>query len=80
MDITSFMTWFVGQVVNIFKWFFNLLDSITMFGFSILDVLIACFILLPIGIQLFIAIVKVPGREFNRSVKSADRSKRKGDT
>ncbi len=79
MDITTFMTWFIGQVVNIFKWFFALLDSITLFGFSILDVLISCFIILPIGIHLFIAIVKVPVRD-DRSVKSSDRSKRKGDS
>lgn len=48
MDITEFMSWFVNQVVNMFSWFFNLLDSITFAGTSVLKVLIALMILSPL--------------------------------
>ncbi len=77
MDITNFMTWFIQQFLNFISWFFTTLDSISMFGFSMLDFLLAM-ILLPVGVQLFIAIVKVPGRETERALKSSERANRKG--
>lgn len=80
MDITNFMTWFVSQVVNIFTWLFNLLDSITMFGFSILDLLIAALILLPIGIQLFLAVIKTSNNSVDRSVRSTLDKKKGSDS
>ena len=48
MEITNFMTWFVSQVVNIFTWCFNLLDSITFGGTSLLKVMITIMILVPL--------------------------------
>lgn len=48
MDISNFMSWFITQVVNIFKWFFNLLDSITFGGTSLLKVLVTIVILVPL--------------------------------
>ncbi|CDE37753.1 unknown [Mycoplasma sp. CAG:472] len=48
MDISNFMSWFITQVVNIFKWFYNLLDSITFGGTSLLKVLVTIVILVPL--------------------------------
>ncbi len=48
MDITNFMSWFVNQVVSIFSWFFNTLDSITFAGTSLLKVSITIVILVPL--------------------------------
>lgn len=48
MDISNFMIWFITQVVNIFKWFYNLLDSITFGGTSLLKVLVTIVILVPL--------------------------------
>lgn len=39
-DITYFMNWFIDQVVKIFTFTFNTLDSITFWGFSLLDFII----------------------------------------
>lgn len=39
-DITYFMDWFLDQVVKIFTFVFNTLDSITFWGFSLLDFII----------------------------------------
>lgn len=48
MDISNFMSWFITQVVNIFKWFYNLLNSITFGGTSLLKVLVTIVILVPL--------------------------------
>lgn len=48
MDITEFITWFISQVVNIFTWCFNLLDSITFAGTSLLKVIVTIIILVPL--------------------------------
>lgn len=48
MDITNFMTWFINQAVNMFSWFFNILDSITFMGTSLLKVCITIMILVPL--------------------------------
>ncbi len=57
MDITDTMTWIFTQFFNIFKFFFDTLDSIKMFGFSLLDFALAL-IILPIGLNLLVAIGK----------------------
>lgn len=48
MDISNFMSWFITQVVNIFKWFYNLLNSITFGGTSLLKVLVTIVLLVPL--------------------------------
>lgn len=48
MDISNFMSWFITQVFNIFKWFYNLLDSITFGGTSLLKILVTIVILVPL--------------------------------
>lgn len=57
MDITNFMTWFVSQVVNIFSWFFNILDSLQFGGTSVLRVLITIVILIPL-VGVFLTLFK----------------------
>lgn len=47
-DISGFMVWFINQVVSIFSSCFNLLDSITFAGTSLLKVLITILILIPL--------------------------------
>lgn len=56
MDITNFMTWFISKIVEMFSWFFGILDNITFMGTSLLKVcltisIISCLIpiLLTIG-------------------------------
>lgn len=57
MDITNFMTWFFEQFYKFIKFFLDTLDSITMFGFSLLDFALAM-ILIPIGLNLLVAMSK----------------------
>ncbi len=57
MDITNFMTWFLEQFYNLVKFVLDTLDSIKMFGFSLLDFILAM-ILIPIGLNLLVAISK----------------------
>lgn len=73
MDITNFMTWFVSQVVDIFSWFFGILDSITFAGTSMLKVLITVVILVPL-VGVFLTLTKnatVVGQKSER-VKTND--------
>lgn len=44
-DITSFMTWWVSNIINMIGYCWNTLDSIQFAGTSILRVLIWCVIL-----------------------------------
>lgn len=44
-DISSFMTWFINQVINIFKFCFDILDSITFSGTSLLRVFLTILVL-----------------------------------
>ena len=57
MDITSSMSWIFNQFLNIFNFFFDTLDSVKIFGFSLLDFALAL-IILPIGLNLLVAIGK----------------------
>lgn len=45
MDISNFMTWFLSQVINIFTYTFNTLNSITFMGTSLLKVILTITIL-----------------------------------
>ncbi len=68
MDITSFMSWFINQCLNLFKFVYDTFDSITFFNISLLDYCIAI-ILIPIGVSILIAIAKNPPVEKNRHRK-----------
>lgn len=45
MDISTFMTWFLNQVINIFTYTYNTLNSITFMGTSLLKVILTITIL-----------------------------------
>ena len=47
-DISSFMIWFINQVISIFTMCFNILDSITFGGTSLLKVFVTIMILIPL--------------------------------
>lgn len=72
-DITSFFTTFVGILLNGVSWCFNTLDSIIFMGFSLLDFIIALF-LLSVAFPLLINIVKSRGNASDRHID------RKGDS
>lgn len=57
VDITGFIDWFVNLMISGVTSCFNILDSITFHGLSLLDFSLA-FILIPTGVSIFIAISK----------------------
>lgn len=61
MDITNTMSWIFTQFFNIFKFFFDTLDSIKMFGFSLLDFALSL-IIIPVGLNLLVAVGKSADR------------------
>ena len=73
MDITNFMTWFVGQVIVIFTYTYNTLNSITFAGTSLLKVSIGILILgtlLPIIMTLPTTAVD----SYSSSLKKSDKA------
>ena len=60
MDITNFMTWFLNQVVRIFTYSYNTLDSITFMGTSLLRVSLTILILGTL-IPILLTIVNTQG-------------------
>ena len=74
-DITSFIDGFVSMFVSGFMQFFNILDNITFYGFSLLDLIftsVIILILLPI-------IITIPENVSNRYVyheKMKDKAKK----
>lgn len=59
IDISNFISQFVGDMFNLFTFCFSLLDSITFGGFSLLDYTIALFL---IALTVPLIVVVVPGR------------------
>ena len=53
MDITLFMTWFIDMFINLFKFIYNTLDTITFNNISLLQYTISIFVLFPILTLLF---------------------------
>lgn len=47
MDISTFMSWFVSQVVNIFTYTFTTLNNITFGGTSLLKIIVFINIIVP---------------------------------
>lgn len=70
-DITSFMNWFLDQVIKIFTFVFNTLDSITFWGFSLLDFIIGISV---IGAMLTVLFTFAPST--SKMVTMSDRDKR----
>lgn len=68
MDITNFMTWFITQVINMFKTIFTTLDDITFSGTSLLKIIITISILSAL-IPVLLTIVKSSRVTAERSSK-----------
>lgn len=74
MNISSFITWFIQQFVNIGTQAINILDSVIIYGnVSILDFIIAITIL---GMFLGI-ILAIPQNAMNKAEKSIRERKKK---
>lgn len=76
-DITSFVSSFVSQMVNLFIEIYGTLDGIQFYGFSLLDFTISLFLL---GLVVPIIMVLVPGRavgEIRRGANTISRESRK---
>lgn len=72
IDITNFMDSFVSLMLTGVTSIFNILDSITFHGLSLLDFSLA-FILIPTGISIFIAISKT-GKIISRHERRREES------
>lgn len=58
VDITVFIDWFINLMASGITNTFNFFDSLTFHGISLLDFCLAL-ILIPAGVEIFIAISKV---------------------
>lgn len=77
MDISNFMSWFIGQVVSIFTRLFAILQSIQFLGTNMLELIIAITILgalLPVILTIPTGMIKmgVNSAFERRSVKKDD--------
>ena len=70
IDITPFMSSFLNLVVSCFSTIFNLLDSIKFFNISLLDYLIALFVL---SVAVPIVVTLANGYAGNREVTAISR-------
>ena len=79
MDISGFMSWFVSEVIGMFTWAFNILDSITFAGTSLLKVLVTIMILVPLlGVVLTLSqSVSVMGYKSERIEEKRERTQAK---
>ncbi len=73
MDISNFMSWFVNQVVNMFSWFFETLDSITFAGTSLLKVSVTIVILVPL-VGVFLTLSKNLNVTSGKSERVSDKN------
>lgn len=75
MDISSFMTWFLTQVVNIFSYTYTTLNNITFMGTSLLKVILTITILgamLPVLLTITQTQgVKAEKRAYNQAKKQS---------
>lgn len=79
MDITNFVSSFITEMVSLFSYVVNTLDTIEFFGFSLLSYIITLFIISSV-VPLVISIVqKVGVRRGSRSRRSPKSETNKGD-
>lgn len=79
-DISSFMTWFITEVVKIFTSFFNILDNIQFAGTSLLKICIVVMILgalLPVVLTLSHSVNTFTSISEKRQ-RNSEKAKRKG--
>lgn len=74
MDITNFITWFISQVVSIFSKVFEILDSITFSGTSLLKFSVALVVITAL-IPVILTIGKTSSVVASRSEKVKSNSK-----
>lgn len=67
-DISGFTSSFINSLVSMFGSFFNILDSITFSGISLLDFVITLFVL---GVAIPLVLTLLPSRAVN-SVRDYD--------
>ena len=70
-DITEFMTWFLDEIINLFTQIFNILDSITFMGTSLLRVLLFILILGSL-----IGVILTIGKSVSTNLSKSQRSER----
>ncbi len=73
MDITAFMNWFLNMFLDIFKFIYDTLDSITFNGISLLKYLVSVLVLFPILTILFTLVTseKIWDSKSERSKKTS---------
>lgn len=71
MDISSFMSWFIQQVVRIFTYTYTTLNNITFAGTSLLKVIIFINIIIPF-LYLVITIPISPNKAYREGRKNND--------
>ena len=70
-DISDFMSWFIGQVVDMFGEIYSILDSITFAGTSLLKVLLTILILGSL-----IGVILTIGKSVSTNLSKSQRSER----
>lgn len=78
MDISTFMSWFIQQVVRIFTFVFTTLNSITFAGTSLLKVIIFINIIVPF-LYLVITIPISPNGALKEGKRQKERNEIKND-
>lgn len=68
VDITVFFNWFLAEMVKLFTFCLNLLDSISIGGVSVLALLICIFILGLAFTLIFTNIRSAAGREVRKTI------------
>lgn len=68
MDISSFMSWFITEVVSIFTYSYNLLNSIQFGGTSLLKVIIFINIIIPF-LYLIITVTPTTGQVYEKGYR-----------
>lgn len=76
MDISNFMSWFLGQVLKIFTFCLGLLGNITFYGTSLLELIVS---LLVLGVVLDIIVISARSRAV-RDVSRDRGSSSKGES
>ena len=75
-DITQPLTFILNEILKIFKYFFNLMDSIIFNGFSLLDFSIT-FIIFGAIIPVLISVIDTVNHRNNETRKSKEKEHRK---
>lgn len=75
-DITKPLTYIINEILKIFKYFFNLMDSIVFNGFSLLDFCIT-FLVFSAIIPVLISVIDTINHKNGETRKSKEKERRK---